>query len=86
MLNKILGMFSHDIGIDLGTANTLVYVKGKGIVAIRPLVDGVASDFEVTEQMLKLAYSLRSLLQGDSFSISEFSNLRRRFHEKSNSR
>ncbi len=81
-------MFSHDIGIDLGTANTLVYVRGKGIVinepsvvalnnktkqilaigqeaqvmvgktpshivATRPLVDGVVSDFEVTEQMLK---------------------------------
>lgn len=88
MLNKIFGYFSHDIGIDLGTANTLVYVKGKGIVinepsvvalntktkqilaigeearrmvgrtpanivARRPLVDGVVSDFEVTEQMLK---------------------------------
>lgn len=88
MLNGLLGIFSHDIGIDLGTANTLVYVKGKGIVinepsvvainqktkqilaigddakrmvgrtpanivAIRPLVDGVVSDFEVTEQMLK---------------------------------
>jgi rod shape-determining protein MreB len=88
MLNKFLGFFSHDIGIDLGTANTLVYVRGKGIVinepsvvainqktkqilaigddarrmvgrtpanivAIRPLVDGVVSDFEVTEQMLK---------------------------------
>lgn len=88
MINRILGYFSHDIGIDLGTANTLVYVKGKGIVinepsvvavnnknhqivaigedakrmvgrtpahivATRPLVDGVVSDFEVTEQMLK---------------------------------
>lgn len=88
MFNNFLGLFSHDIGIDLGTANTLVYVKGKGviinepsvvainqktkqvlaigdearkmvgrtpahIVAIRPLVDGVISDFEVTEQMLK---------------------------------
>jgi rod shape-determining protein MreB and related proteins len=88
MLNKLFGYFSHDIGIDLGTANTLVYVKGKGIVinepsvvalnvktkqilaigeeakkmvgrtpanivARRPLVDGVVSDFEVTEQMLK---------------------------------
>ncbi|OIP22756.1 rod shape-determining protein [bacterium CG2_30_33_46] len=84
----MLGYFSHDIGIDLGTANTLVYVKGKGIVinepsvvainnkthqilaigedakkmvgrtpahivATRPLVDGVVSDFEVTEQMLR---------------------------------
>ncbi len=88
MLKKILGRFSHDIGIDLGTANTLVYVRGKGIiinepsvvaintktkqilaigeeaktmvgktpayiVASRPLVDGVVSDFEITEQMLK---------------------------------
>lgn len=88
MINSLLGNFSHDIGIDLGTANTLVYVKGKGIVinepsvvainiknrqilaigdeakrmvgktpanivATRPLVDGVVSDFEITEQMLK---------------------------------
>jgi len=88
IIDKFWGAFSHDIGIDLGTANTLVYVKGKGIiinepstvainqktkqilaigdeakkmvgrtpahiVAIRPLVDGVISDFEVTEQMLK---------------------------------
>lgn len=88
MINRFLGYFSHDIGIDLGTANTLVYVRGKGIVinepsvvaintrtnqvlaigdeakkmvgrtpasivATRPLVDGVVSDFEVTEQMLK---------------------------------
>lgn len=88
MLNKFLGYFSKDIGIDLGTANTLVYVKSKGIiidepsvvavnqktgqvlaigqeakkmvgrtpahiVASRPLVAGVVSDFETTEQMLK---------------------------------
>jgi rod shape-determining protein MreB len=88
MINKILGYFSHDIGVDLGTANTLVYVRGKGIIvnepsvvaynqktkqvlavgdeakkmvgrtpaniiAVRPLVDGVVSDFEVTEQMLR---------------------------------
>lgn len=88
LLNKILGRFSKDLGIDLGTANTLVYVKDRGIVvnepsvvaintktdqilavgaeakkmvgktpayivASRPLVDGVISDFEVTEKMLK---------------------------------
>jgi rod shape-determining protein MreB len=88
MINRLLGLLSHDIGIDLGTANTLVYVRGQGIiinepsvvainiktkqvlaigeeakqmvgktpaniVATRPLVDGVVSDFEVTEQMLK---------------------------------
>jgi rod shape-determining protein MreB len=79
--------FSHDVGIDLGTANTLVYMSGRGIVvnepsvvavnqktgqvvaigseakamlgrtpqhiaAIRPIVDGVISDFEVTEEMV----------------------------------
>lgn len=87
IVNNFLGRFSQDIGIDLGTANTLVYVRGEGIVinepsvvainkktnevlaigkeaqrmvgktpahivAVRPLRDGVISDFEVTEQML----------------------------------
>ena len=37
-IDRLLGMFSHDIGIDLGTANTLVYVKGKGIVIREPSV------------------------------------------------
>ena len=88
MLDRFYQQFSKDIGIDLGTANTLVYVKNKGIVinepsvvavnqrtkqilaigteaqrmvgrtpphivATRPLVDGVISDFEITEQMLR---------------------------------
>jgi rod shape-determining protein MreB len=87
MLQKLLNKFSNDIGIDLGTANTLVYVGGRGIVInepsvvalntktnrvvavgleakgmmgrtpahiriVRPLVDGVISDYEVTEEML----------------------------------
>jgi len=99
--DKFFGNFSKDIGIDLGTANTLVYVKGKGIVinepsvvainkktgqvlaigreakkmvgktpghivATRPLVDGVVSDFEVTEQMLK--YFIDKVHR-DSFSL-----------------
>jgi rod shape-determining protein MreB len=88
MLDRILGYFSRDIGIDLGTANTLVHVRNRGIVmsepsvvaieaktkkvlaigaeakrmvgrtpaniiAVRPLRDGVISDFDVTEQMIK---------------------------------
>src|SRR6266702_6792570 len=92
--NSVMGMFSRDIGIDLGTANTLVLVRGKGIVinepsvvaidaktkrplavgadakrmvgrtpanivAVRPLKDGVISDFEVTEKMLE--YFIRSV-------------------------
>lgn len=87
-LNWLLGLFSLDIGIDLGTANTLVNVHGKGIVlnepswvaiekksrrplaigaeakemvgrtpanviAIRPLRDGVISEFDITEAMLE---------------------------------
>ena len=60
MFNGLLGLFSNDIGIDLGTANTLVYVKDHGIVlrepsvvAVRPLKDGVIADFEITEAMLR---------------------------------
>lgn len=92
LFNGILGWFSMDMGIDLGTCNTLVAVRGEGIVlnepsvvavrkgtnivlnngeavglvakemlgktpgsitAIRPLKDGVISDFEVTEAMIR---------------------------------
>ncbi|MDO8510049.1 MAG: rod shape-determining protein [bacterium] len=84
---KIYQWLSNDVGIDLGTANTLVYLRGHGIVinepsvvavnkktgqvvavgqqarqmlgrtpahitAVKPLVDGVISDFEVTEEMI----------------------------------
>lgn len=91
-IKSLLGMFSVDMGIDLGTCNTLVCIKGEGIVlnepsvvavkkntnrvlqdgnavglvakemlgktpgsitAIRPLKDGVISDFEITEAMLR---------------------------------
>jgi rod shape-determining protein MreB len=38
MFNRLFSLFSHDIGIDLGTANTLVFVKGKGIVIREPSV------------------------------------------------
>src|SRR5918998_2261187 len=93
-LNGLFGLLSRDIGIDLGTANTLVLVRGKGIVinepsvvavnkktkkvlaigaeakrmvgrtpanivAIRPLKDGVISDFDVTEKMLQ--YFIRAV-------------------------
>lgn len=99
--DKILQKFSHDIGIDLGTSSTLVYVKNKGITIsepsvvaintrndqivavgsdakdmlgkspyhidiIRPLVNGVVSDFEVTEKMLK--YFIERVHQ-ESFSL-----------------
>ena len=86
-LEKFYRLFSNDIGIDLGTSNTLVYLRGRGVVinepsvvavnqktgqvvaighqakemlgrtpqhitAVQPLIDGVVSDFEVTQEML----------------------------------
>ena len=44
MFNKLLGLFSTDLAIDLGTANTLVYVKGRGIVLREPSVVAVKVD------------------------------------------
>ncbi|GAB6075041.1 rod shape-determining protein [Nautilia lithotrophica] len=44
MLNKLLGLFSNDLAIDLGTANTLVSVKGKGIVINEPSVVAIKDD------------------------------------------
>jgi len=44
MLDAIVGFFSSDLAIDLGTANTLVYVKGKGLICSEPSVVAVASD------------------------------------------
>lgn len=95
--SHFFGHVTQDIGIDLGTANTLVYVKGRGIVinepsvvavnnrtgqilaigreakkmvgktpshivATRPLVDGVVSDFEITQQMLR--YFIAKVTEG----------------------
>src|SRR5689334_18689804 len=44
MFSRLLGVFSSDLAIDLGTANTLVYVKGKGIVLNEPSVVALAAN------------------------------------------
>jgi rod shape-determining protein MreB len=44
ILNNILGFFSSDLAIDLGTANTLIYVKGRGIVVSEPSVVAICRD------------------------------------------
>jgi len=44
LTNLIAGLFSHDLAIDLGTANTLVYVKGKGLICSEPSVVAVTND------------------------------------------
>ena len=44
MFNRIRGFFSNDLSIDLGTANTLIYVRGKGIVLNEPSVVAIRKD------------------------------------------
>ena len=44
MLKSIIGYFSNDLSIDLGTANTLVYAKGKGVVLNEPSVVALRSE------------------------------------------
>jgi len=57
--NKVQGLFSSDIGIDLGTANTLVYVKGKGIVLAEPSVVAVDSS---SNEVLAVGHKAKSML------------------------
>ncbi|MDD2647142.1 MAG: rod shape-determining protein [Patescibacteria group bacterium] len=91
MFNNLLGLFAKDIGVDLGTANTRIYIKDRGLVLnepsvvaintrtdqiialgqmalrmigkvpphiqiVKPIVNGVVSDFEVAEKMLRLIF------------------------------
>ncbi len=44
LINYVLGLFSNDIGIDLGTATTLVFVKGEGVVLCEPSVVAIEKD------------------------------------------
>lgn len=48
LFNKIFGKFSHDLGIDLGTANTLIYIKGEGIVLREPSVVAIDQRTDLT--------------------------------------
>lgn len=59
MINYLLGLFSHDVGIDLGTANTLVYVKGKGIVIREP---SAVARHKKTKQILAIGEEAKKML------------------------
>ena len=61
MFDKIFSMFSHDVGIDLGTANTLVWVKDKGIVIREPSV--VAMHKKTKKVMFNKNNFIHQLLQ-----------------------
>lgn len=104
VVDSILGMFSQDLGVDLGTANTLIYVSGKGIVVrepsivalhkktknviaigqearkmigrtpanlvtVRPMKDGVISDYDTTLAMLSYFVKKIHLTPNKKFSI-----------------
>lgn len=58
-LTKFRGVFSNDIGIDLGTANTLVFVRGKGIVLAEPSVVAVDS---LTNEVLAVGQKAKAML------------------------
>ncbi len=61
-LNGILGLFSNDLAIDLGTANTLVYVKGKGIVLSEPSVVAVRTDNRLKNRVLAVGLEAKNML------------------------
>src|SRR3984957_13971013 len=58
-MNRFKGVFSNDIGIDLGTANTLVFVRGKGIVLAEPSVVAVDS---TTNEVLAVGHRAKAML------------------------
>jgi rod shape-determining protein MreB and related proteins len=62
MLDAILGLFSTDLAIDLGTANTLVYVKGKGIIANEPSVVAVRKDAQGGGRILAVGKEAQRML------------------------
>lgn len=62
ILDPIIGMFSNDLAIDLGTANTLVYVKGKGIVTSEPSVVAVYNDKRGIKRVLAVGREAKEML------------------------
>ncbi|MEJ2430386.1 MAG: rod shape-determining protein [Deltaproteobacteria bacterium] len=62
ILDPILGWFSSDLAIDLGTANTLVYVKGRGIVLSEPSVVAVRKDGRGTSKVLAVGKEAKMML------------------------
>ena len=60
--DRILGVFSSDLAIDLGTANTLVYVKGKGIVLSEPSVVAVSTGNRSKNRVLAVGLEAKNML------------------------
>jgi rod shape-determining protein MreB len=63
LLDAIAGLFSHDLAIDLGTANTLVYVRGKGLICSEPSVVAVMKDPSGRgEKVLAVGHAAKEML------------------------
>jgi len=62
IFDRLLGLFSNDLAIDLGTANTLVYVKGEGIVCNEPSVVAVQKDNRGSRRVLAVGAEAKRML------------------------
>ncbi len=62
IIDSVLGVFSSDLALDLGTANTLVYVKGKGIVLSEPSVVAVRTDKRSKNKVLAVGSEAKRML------------------------
>ena len=62
MLKSFSSFLSEDMGLDLGTANTLVYVKGKGIILNEPSVVAIATDNKNNKSVLAVGGDAKSML------------------------
>lgn len=60
--DRIIGMFSNDLAIDLGTANTLIYAKGRGIIASEPSVVAVRRDARGQKKVLAVGKEAKDML------------------------
>lgn len=73
MLDWLFGLLSHDLGIDLGTANTLVYVRGKGIVIREP---SVVARHKKTKQVVAIGSEAKKMLGKTPATIEAFRPLK----------
>jgi rod shape-determining protein MreB len=62
VFSRVLGIFSNDLAIDLGTANTCVYVKGRGVVINEPSVVAVKNDRKNTSRVLAVGNEAKRML------------------------
>jgi rod shape-determining protein MreB len=63
VLDAVMGVFSSDLAIDLGTANTLVCVKGEGIVLNEPSVVAVYTDHKVKNRVLAVGLEAKNMIR-----------------------